>query len=640
MRNYGQDSIISKKNEPKKDAISYKKRIHFYFDNAISKTKYFILFLLLISFLLGLIMTIVHYSINQDKDGSFFDNWWNSITTILGIGSGTNWTDRIINFLYWSFSVAISGSIIGFIAKGISNLVEQLKKGKSQVICKNHILILGWSNSIFSILKELSIANENVKNAVVIIFSELDNEKMQDEIAAKVDVKLNLKIITRSGDSTNPIELEMANPTDAKNIIVLGQNQNQNSDTKVVTTILALHSMLKKTNISIIAQINDAKHVKNISQIKNINIIPVLSKNIITNLTAQILRQNGIGTVILDLLDFDGDEIYFSEIPQLVGKTYLEALLSLDDSSVMGIIDIENQTQLNPDNNTIINTGDKLIVISKDDDTVIYSSAQLANQNNFIPPEGSSEKKDNNILFIGWSSIGIDIVTSLVTFLNSTSKITVLYHSEYIDLSNVSINIYNNIKIEFISVSESDFDLETFVKKGNYKDIMILGYTDKLSIPEADTMTLLEMLKLDNIKQNELTNKFRVIAQILDSSKAKLAEFTETEELIISDNLVALLMSQLIENPNLHFVFNDLFDAEGASLNICPIEEYAELNTEISFADLVFTAGKRNQSAIGFKIENTNISNHTDGIFLNPSKKTKINPKKGDQIIVISSTIY
>ena len=637
MRNYAQDSIISNKNEPKKDAISYKKRIHFYFDNAISKTKYFILFLLLISFLLGLIMTIVHYSINQDKEGYFFDNWWTSITTILGIGSGATWTDRIINFLYWSFSVAISGSIIGFIAKGISNLVEELKKGKSQVICKNHILILGWSNSIFSILKELSIANKNVKNAVVIIFSELDNEIMQDEIAAKINFKLNLKIITRSGDTSNPIELEMANPTDAKNIIVLGQDQN--SDTKVITTILALHSMLKKSNISIITQINNPKQVKNISQIKNLNIIPVLSKNIITNLTAQTLRKNGIGAVILDLLDFDGDEIYFSEIPQLVGKTYLEALLSFDDSSVIGIIDIENQTQLNPDNNTIINTGDKLIVISKDDDTIIYSTAQLANQNNFILPEGSSEKKDNNILFIGWSSIGIDIVTSLVPFLNSTSKITVLYFPEYVDPSNISINIYNNIKIEFIPVSGSDFDLETFVKKGNYKEIMIIGNTDKLSIPEADTMTLLEMLKLDNIKQNELTDKFRVIAQILDSSKAKLAEFTETEELIISDNLVALLLSQLVENPDLHFVFNDLFDAEGASINMCPIEEYAELNTEISFADLVFTAGKRNQSAIGIKIENTNISNHTEGVFLNPSKKMKINPKNGDQIIVISSKL-
>ena len=637
MRNYGQDAIQTNKNESKKTEISLKKQIHFYFDNAISKTKYFILFLILISFLLGLIMTIVDYSIDQNKEGFFFDNWWTSITTILGIGSGATWTDRIINFLYWSFSVAISGSIIGFIAKGISNLVEELKKGKSQVICKNHILILGWSNSIFSILKELSIANENVKNAVVIIFSELDNEIMQDEIAAKINFKLNLKIITRSGDTSNPIELEMANPTEANNIIILGQDQN--SDTKVITSILALHSMLKKTNISIITQINNPKQVKNISQIKNLNIIPVLSKNIITNLTAQILRQNGIGAVILDLLDFEGDEIYFSEIPQLVGKTYLEALLSFDESSVMGIIDIENQPTLNPDNNTIINKGDKLIIISKDDDTIMYSPAQLTNQNNFILPEGSFEKKDNNILFIGWSNIGVDIVTSLVPFLNSTSKITVLYLSEYVDLNNVSINIYNNIKIEFIPVIESDFDLETIVKKGKFKEIMIIGYTDKLSIPEADTMTLLEMLKLDNIQQNGLTDKFRVIAQILDSSKAKLAKFTETEELIISDNLVALLMSQLIENPDLHFIFNDLFDVEGASINICPIEEYVELNKEISFADLVFNASNRNQSAIGIKIENTNISNHTEGIFLNPSKKMKINPKNGDQIIVISSSL-
>jgi Trk K+ transport system NAD-binding subunit len=637
MRNYGQDSILTNKKDSKNDEISFKKRVRFYFDNAISKTKYFILFLLLISFLLGLLMTIVHYSVDQSKDGSFFDNWWTSITTILGIGSGTNWTDRTINFLYWSFSVAISGSIIGFIAKGISNLVEQLKKGKSQVICNNHILILGWSNSIFSILKELSIANQNVKNAVVIIFSELDNEKMLDEIASKVNVKLNLKIITRSGDTANPIELKMANPTGAKNIIILGQDKN--SDTKVITTILALHSMLKNTKVSIIAQINDSKYVKNISQIKNVNVIPVLSKNIITNVTAQTLRQNGIGTVILDLLDFDGDEIYFSEIPQLIGKTYLEALISFEDSSVMGIIDENNQIQLNPENETIINIGDKLIVISKDDDTIIYAEDQITPKNEIKTPENLAEKKENNILFIGWSAIGNDILASLTPFLNATSKITVLFLPEFVNQSYISNNIFNNIKIDFIPVSGSDFNFEKFIVNGQFKEIMIIGYTDMLSIPEADTLTLLEMLKLDNIKQNHLASEFRVIAEILDSSKAKLAEFTETEELIISDNLVALLMSQLTENPDLNFVFNDLFDAEGASINMLPIERYIELNKEISFADLVYTAGKKNQSVIGIKVDNEKVSNHTEGVFLNPNKKMKITPKSGDQLIVISSSI-
>ena len=168
---------------------------------------------------------------------------------------------------------------------------------------------------------------------------------------------------------------------------------------------------------------------------------------------------------------------------------------------------------------------------------------------------------------------------------------------------------------------------------------MIIGYTDMLSIPEADTLTLLEILKLDNMKQNHLASEFRVIAEILDSSKAQLAEFTETEELIISDNLVALLMSQLTENPDLNFVFNDLFDAEGASINMLPIERYVELNKEISFADLVYTAGKINQSAIGVKLESGKVSSHTEGVFLNPNKKMKITPKNGDQLIVISSSI-
>ena len=637
MRNYGQDSILINKNDSKNIKVALKKRVRFYFDNAIIKTKYFVLFLLLILFLLGFIMTIVHYSVAQSKEGSFFDNWWTSITTILEIGSGTNWTDRIINFLYWAFSIAISGSIIGFIANGISNLVEQLKKGKSQVICNNHILILGWSNSIFAILKELSIANENVNNAVVVIFSELDNEKMLDEISAKVNVKLNLKIITRSGDTANPIELQMANPTGAKNIVILSQDKN--SDTKAITTILALHSMLKNTKVSIIAQINDSKYVKNISQIKNFNFIPVLSKNIITNLKAQTLRQNGIGAVILDLLDFDGDEIYFSEIPQLIGKTYLEAVISFEDSSVMGIIDINNQTQLNPKNEIIINKGDKLIVISKDDDTIIYVEDLITPKNDIVTPKIWVEKKENNILFIGWSAIGNDILASLTPFLNATSKITVLFLPEYVNKNSISNTTFNGIKIDFIPVSGTDFNFEAFIENGQFKEIMIIGYTDMLSIPEADTLTLLEMLKLDNLKQSDLAIQFRVIAEILDSSKANLAEFTETEELIISDNLVALLMSQLTENPDLNLVFNDLFDSDGASINIFPIERYVELNKEISFADLVYTAGKINQSAIGVKLESGKVSSHTEGVFLNPNKKMKITPKNGDQLIVISSSI-
>jgi hypothetical protein len=61
---------------------------------------------------------------------------------------------------------------------------------------------------------------------------------MEDEIAAKINSKLNLKIITRSGDSSNPIELEIVNPKEAKTILVLSQDNI--SDSQVIISILAL----------------------------------------------------------------------------------------------------------------------------------------------------------------------------------------------------------------------------------------------------------------------------------------------------------------------------------------------------------------------------------------------------------------
>ncbi len=177
MKSIGQDSIVSSSNDLK-IKVSFSKKMHYYFNNAISRTKYFVLFLLLVSFFLGLVMTIIQYSLSSDAEMAFFDRWWDSITKILGLGKGKSWEDRLITFLFWVCSIAISGTVIGYISSAIKGLVEKLRKGKSQIISKNHILILGWSNSIFPILKELSIANENVKDTVVVIFSKLGNEKM------------------------------------------------------------------------------------------------------------------------------------------------------------------------------------------------------------------------------------------------------------------------------------------------------------------------------------------------------------------------------------------------------------------------------------------------------------------------------
>jgi hypothetical protein len=63
---------------------------------------------------------------------------------------------------------------------------------------------------------------------------------------------------------------------------------------------------------------------------------------------AQTSRQSGLSVVYTELMDFGGDEIYFKHEPALSGKTFGEALLAYEDSSVMGIRKSDGTVLLSP----------------------------------------------------------------------------------------------------------------------------------------------------------------------------------------------------------------------------------------------------------------------------------------------------
>ena len=64
----------------------------------------------------------------------------------------------------------------------------------------------------------------------------------------------------------------------------------------------------------------------------------VLGTDLISRITVQTCRQSGLSLVYTELLDFDGDEIYFTEQPSLAGKTYAEAQLAFADCTVIGVL--------------------------------------------------------------------------------------------------------------------------------------------------------------------------------------------------------------------------------------------------------------------------------------------------------------
>ena len=85
---------------------------------------------------------------------------------------------------------------------------------------------------------------------------------------------------------------------------------------------------------------------------------------------AQSCLQSGLAHVYLELVNFDGDEIYFHKESTLFGKSYGDAVLSYDTSSVIGI-ERDGNVIVNPKANEEIMDNDSIIAISMDDDTVI-----------------------------------------------------------------------------------------------------------------------------------------------------------------------------------------------------------------------------------------------------------------------------
>ena len=337
---------------PETSNISFGSRLRFYFDNSMSKAGYFIFYSFILLAILSVINTAFSMWIqgtplsNPSEPTDFTNNVFARMFGILGDVPADTWADRLSSLLGWVASTAVDAIIIGFAATAILGVVDNLKAGKSAVINTNHTLILGWSNRIFPILSELAVANANVRRASVVIFANVDRVAMEDEIRSRAGNLRKLKIVTRKGDPTNPSDLSRVNLGAAKSVIIL--DADDSGDATVVSTVLAVKATINNPKISIVAEVDDAETAQALTSATNGQVRTVRSHDIIARVTAQASRQPGLATVILDLLDFAGDEIYFSSIPALEGKTYGDALMSFNEASVIGLLDEKGASHLNP----------------------------------------------------------------------------------------------------------------------------------------------------------------------------------------------------------------------------------------------------------------------------------------------------
>jgi hypothetical protein len=147
-------------------------------------------------------------------------------------------------------------------------------------------------------------------------------------------------------------------------------------------------------------------------------------------------------------------------------------------------------------------------------------------------------------------------------------------------------------------------------------------------------ITMLLLRKLFEDEGNGVESS-RIIAEIIDSRRSDLAKTASVDDLVVSDNLGALMISQVAENPHIAPVLVNLFDAEGVSVNVIPITNYLDTGQTVDYQHLTRLARSRGESAIGYRKQDPT---HPNAISLNPLKSQTFNIEAGDGLIVISGT--
>ena len=82
--------------------------------------------------------------------------------------------------------------------EAIGDKIEDLKKGRTEVLESGHTLILGWSDKMLNMIDQLCLANESAGGKAIVILAERDKQDMEEDIHKQVHNLRGSRILCRS----------------------------------------------------------------------------------------------------------------------------------------------------------------------------------------------------------------------------------------------------------------------------------------------------------------------------------------------------------------------------------------------------------------------------------------------------------
>jgi ion channel POLLUX/CASTOR len=532
--------------------------------------------------------------------------------------------------------ILVYGTFIGILVTGMDSRLQQLRKGRSVVLERDHTLILGWSERVYTIISELAIANESRRRPSVVILAERDKADMEDAIRENVPNRRNTRVVCRTGSALVTGDLELVNHREARAVILLGGDGGSDPDADVIKSILALtrdgDGDGDVAGRHIVAEVQDA-NAAHAARLAGGDAVVLINKpQTISRLIVQTSRQSGAAAVYRDILDFAGDEFYMRADERLSGLTYVEAMLAYERCTVVGLVHAGGVIELNPPPGTLVAATDSVIALAEDDS--LLDAADLAPtvaDTAAIALRPLEPDRPEATLILGYNHRTPLVIGELAGYAVAGSRIDLVSDVEVDDAAIERSRLdAEGIAFSRRTARTTERDVLDGLGIPGYNRVIVMGYTDDIDGRRASARSLLTLLHLRDIAARAGA-RVAIVSEVIDMQDTELVAVAGVDDIVVSDEVLSLLLTQVAENRHLADVFDKLLQADGPEVYMRPADRYVKAGP-VSFATLIAAASGRSETAIGYRTA----SGGGHAINLNPAKSAVFPIDPGDRLIVLS----
>lgn len=582
---------------------------------------------------------------------------------------------KIVSFLITLGGMLVFALMIGIISDVIGEKVDHLKEGKARVLEAGHTLILGWSDKALAIIQEIAYANESEGGGIIVILAEEPKEEMEEILASAVEARehglrlLGSQVIFRSGNPRTEKALHQVSAPTARSIIALSPDSldPDEADSRMIRQVLALKA-LHDLQCHVVVEMQDIDNQNLVSLIAPNICEVVVAHDVIGRLMIQCSRSPGLANVIEELIGFQGSEFYFSEWPELVGKSFFEVTCRFDDAIPSGVKMADGTIIVNPENDYILKKGDKLLCLAEDNDSYEVNKGTFPiheiKEFKGSTPEGHKEK----MLFCGWRRDMADMIKQLDEYVHEGSELwlfnavpTMERRELFLDKGNKEELTTQNLTIKHVVgnpiVRRDLLKLQASDESGaltgevayldDFDSLLILADVQNgTDMQSSDSRSLSSVLIIQDIQQKLYAKHVKQgrpvkplcspISEILDTRTRSLLSVANCTSYVMSNQIISSLIAQVAEDRDLNYVLSHLLCAEGSEIYLRRASCYMDFNDKESakecFWNMAVRARSMQQVAIGYRRK---AEDHK--VILNPPNKSEnIEWTPDDELIILA----